>query len=733
MSNAEAQSSSNPAVRGGKEYRLRDSLTAGPAQEKFSFGTSTDVGLMCDWNGDGTDEPVVFRDSSATWFLQDGFKEGSAAKSFTYGQSGDTPVCGDWDNDGVDTPGVVRDDDWRLRNSNDSGSADVPVFEYGAPTNTPVVGDWDGDGDDTAGIHRSSDGKFALRDSNDPGPGDHTYTFGTGSETPIVGDWDGDGDDTAGIVPDDKWLLSNDHSPGTADDKFGYGTSSDTPIVWDGVLPTSTSDDGVGSGPDLTTPGPDLRSAEIIQFKAGDGKREQVEFCYDDTVSSISNSSAFELSNFDSDDQIASPANAAVSSASQKCVKVEYSDETFLPEYTLAVDEGGAVAGSGGSNSPINGVPLTSNPQTNFEGRTAGPDLLDVEADPSLNQATYIFDQQVDDDAAQIDLTRLGFYDTTGGSGGRTSGGSLVGVSVNEVTIDFSNTGGTVSDAERFFNGLHAVQDTDVGTNDDSPAGHVGSITGSPDLVNVEQNAATAKNEFDFAFEEELDGSSITATGFTVFADCGEQDGDARPASGAVADSGPECTPDVSGSGATLLPDDKTVRVAFDPPVGTSDFPNEEITRGTVAEGAATARTAPKKDNTVGSQPISMPDQGPGFSDGPDLVDAQYDDASDRVTFVFDETLRQDTSDANPDGAALVSSSGAYSCSTGVVDITDNELKAAFSPGSVTGAEGAIVYNDKAGGGDDPCNLAAGDKFVVDEFGSTVSDANGNSPTGIGR
>ncbi|MGZ8359530.1 MAG: hypothetical protein ACXWUX_03325, partial [Allosphingosinicella sp.] len=59
-----------------------------------------DQPLVCDWDGDGRDEPVIYR--SGTWYLRSGVVPGGTARRITFGTAGDLAVCGDLDGDGRD-------------------------------------------------------------------------------------------------------------------------------------------------------------------------------------------------------------------------------------------------------------------------------------------------------------------------------------------------------------------------------------------------------------------------------------------------------------------------------------------------------------------------------------------------------------------------------------------------------------------------------------------------------
>jgi hypothetical protein len=216
---------------------LRDSLSTGTATRDHVFAAPVrGTVMMCDWNGDGVDTPVVFR--NGWWYFTDGQTGGGWEQGFGYGDAGDRPICGDWDGDGTDTPGVVRGHGWYLSNTTGKPWADV-AFGYGNPTDTPVVGDWDGDGTDTPGVVR--DHIWYLSNTAGRSVADMAFGYGDPTDRPVVGDWDGDGTDAPGVVRGFTWYLSNTAGRPLADVAFDYGDPTDAPIVgrWAPGAPTT--------------------------------------------------------------------------------------------------------------------------------------------------------------------------------------------------------------------------------------------------------------------------------------------------------------------------------------------------------------------------------------------------------------------------------------------------------------------------------------------------------------
>ena len=133
----------------------------------------------------------------------------------------------------IDTVGVFRDGVFYLRNTNDEGRADN-TFTFGAPSgDIPLAGDWNADEIDTVGVFRSSTGTFYLKDSNSAGNAVNTFTYGAANDIPLVGDWTGQGKDTVGVFRNGTFYLKNDNSAGNADNVFTFGTANDIPLVGD--------------------------------------------------------------------------------------------------------------------------------------------------------------------------------------------------------------------------------------------------------------------------------------------------------------------------------------------------------------------------------------------------------------------------------------------------------------------------------------------------------------------
>jgi hypothetical protein len=222
------------------------------------FGQSADIPVIGDWNGDGTDEVGVWRPSADRFMLDtngNGKWDGNAGGDTltdVFGQSTDIPVIGDWNGDGTDEVGVWRPSTDRfMLDTNGNGKwdgnagGDTLTGVFGQSTDIPVIGDWNGDGKDEVGVWRPSMRKFLL-DTNGNGKWDGnaggdtlTGVFGQSTDIPVIGDWNGDGTDEVGVwrPSTDRFMLDtngNGKWDGTAGGDTltaAFGESTDRPVT----------------------------------------------------------------------------------------------------------------------------------------------------------------------------------------------------------------------------------------------------------------------------------------------------------------------------------------------------------------------------------------------------------------------------------------------------------------------------------------------------------------------
>jgi len=132
-----------------------------------------------DFNGDGTSDIAIFRESSGLWAIR-------GLSRCYFGRDGDLTEAGDYDGDDTTEIGIFRGSSglWAIRG--------ITRTYFGRDEDIPVSGDYDGDGSCDIGIFRPASGLWAIRAVS------RCY-FGTSGDTAVHGDYDGDGSEEEGI------------------------------------------------------------------------------------------------------------------------------------------------------------------------------------------------------------------------------------------------------------------------------------------------------------------------------------------------------------------------------------------------------------------------------------------------------------------------------------------------------------------------------------------------------
>lgn len=244
--------------------------------ETAFFGMIGGTPLSGDFDGDGSDEVVLYKagywmidlNGNGKWDIDDLMAR--------LGDEQDRPVVGDWDGDGKDDIGIYGPE-WegdaeaieadpglpdpandpltrpknipprvveaaegaRAMRLSSFGASRIDVidhvFGYGDDEDVPVTGDWNGDSIRTIGIFRggtwqidlNGDGRFDFEDAE--------FTFGRAGDIPLVGDFDGDGIEEVAVYRDGTWIIdSNGNQRQDATDQvFELGGRGDMPVVGD--------------------------------------------------------------------------------------------------------------------------------------------------------------------------------------------------------------------------------------------------------------------------------------------------------------------------------------------------------------------------------------------------------------------------------------------------------------------------------------------------------------------
>jgi hypothetical protein len=194
----------------------------GSQQTAHQWGTSGDIPVPGDFDGDGKTDFSIFRPSTGQWWVVRSSDDTSYAVSF--GQSGDVTVPADFDGDGKTDHAVFRPSTqtWYITRSSDAGTT---YQQFGLSTDTPAPADYDGDGKADISVYRSSDTTFYTLLSSS-GTLEMVDIGTTG--TPVSGDFDGDGKANYAVMNGNSWVIMNGAL--TATSSVTWQNSGDIPV-----------------------------------------------------------------------------------------------------------------------------------------------------------------------------------------------------------------------------------------------------------------------------------------------------------------------------------------------------------------------------------------------------------------------------------------------------------------------------------------------------------------------
>ncbi|MGA2448982.1 MAG: FG-GAP-like repeat-containing protein [Polyangiaceae bacterium] len=271
-------------------------------QTQVQFGTSGDIPITGDFDGDGITDIAYFRPSTGFWTIQNssglnGPGPVPGQTQLQYGTSGDIPVAGDFDGDGATDIAVFKPTGyWFIRNSS-GGTGRQTKVKYGNPGDIPVAGDFDGDGMSDIAVFRPTTGYWLIKNSSgitggeSTSPGETWTQYGASGDIPVAGDFDGDGQsDLARFQPGGQaegqapnqnyWMIKNSSgytgAGGTAGEtRVSFGVGQNTPISSDVrspyVAPPTKGDINADKRADLVMVGNSAWNTVPVAFSNGDG------------------------------------------------------------------------------------------------------------------------------------------------------------------------------------------------------------------------------------------------------------------------------------------------------------------------------------------------------------------------------------------------------------------------------------------------------------------------------
>lgn len=209
-------------------FYILNSMTNTARVEAFGQ-TGDDATVVDDYNGDGSADLAVFRESNGVWYYRT--MANGPVTFVTWGQAGDFPVPGDFDGNGSADFAVQRGNagagNFWIRLST---GATLPVVTFGSSNDTVVPGDYDDDAKTDIATVRNVGGVLTWYWRPSGGGADQQVGFGVATtDFPIPGDYDGDGKSDPAVWRNGTFWTLNSTNGSVGN--FGLGASGDYPAA----------------------------------------------------------------------------------------------------------------------------------------------------------------------------------------------------------------------------------------------------------------------------------------------------------------------------------------------------------------------------------------------------------------------------------------------------------------------------------------------------------------------
>ncbi len=203
------------------------------------FGSSDDIPVPADYDGDGEIDIAVVNTASGVWSIER--TSDNRRVSITFEKSigfedSDQPVPADYDGDGLADIAFWRPESgvWHIIYSSSKNTIkEITKYLWGNSGDVPVPADYDGDGFADIAVFRSETNTWHIRNSSNGGT--QTHLFGiAGLDTLVPADYTGDGKADPAIFRNGSWLVLKSENGKIEQFNFGISDAVPVPADYDG-------------------------------------------------------------------------------------------------------------------------------------------------------------------------------------------------------------------------------------------------------------------------------------------------------------------------------------------------------------------------------------------------------------------------------------------------------------------------------------------------------------------
>lgn len=443
---------------------------------------------------------------------------------------------------------------------------------------------------------------------------------------------------------------SSTNDSGSSEGDIGSNGSTSGGSVLDGVGETQNVD-----------PGNRLDSAKVVHQNVNDGQQEYARYCFTDDIQSLNTSKADQFAVMGPDSETGVQAtDVKLDQTRDHCVLAGFSAGTDLKGYTVAAVLGGVVKNRDGQRNVADTIALGNGRNTSSSDRTAGPDLVKVRISKNLNEAQYIFDEDLDKGSANA--SNFGFYSK---AGGYHTASSVVSTYNKTVTVKYDSND-QVDTGQRWFATGSAVQDTD---GIDNVLGTTSASTDAPDLTSVSRDASDT--EYDYKFDENV--GDLQASDFHLYTNNGT---------------------DIQADSISV--DGDEVHATFSQDI--EDYPHEITIAAVDPSNATNTSNDTTSDSSNGTTPTigavdlsSTNTTRRGRTTGPDLTSVAKNADDQQITLTFDEKLDDDKTNTDASGIYLVTSDNRLLQADTILSIKGHKVYVKANKTDIKALKGLVI------------------------------------------